>query len=67
MIRPGTEVMAPYPRTGILKAAVVLVTMPTLVIIEYHEDRIRHCLPRAALRLLAAPPSTINAVRPPAA
>lgn len=68
-VRSGTEVMAPHPKVGggyILKTAVVLVVMPELVIVEYHEDRMRHCLPRAALRLLS-PPSSADVVRLPAA
>ncbi len=60
-IRSGSEVMAPYPRTGILKSAVVLVVMPELVIVEYHEDRIRHCLPGAQLRVLATPTTRLPA------
>jgi hypothetical protein len=57
-IGPGSEVMAPHPRLGggyILKTACVLTVMPELVIVEYYEDRMRHCLPRGAIRLAAAP------------
>ena len=67
-IRPGSEVMAPHPKVGggyILKSAVVIVVMPELVIVEYYEDRMRHCLPRAAIRSLS--PSAATPVQLPAA
>jgi hypothetical protein len=60
MVRVSDEVMAPRPRRGggfILKAARVLVVMPELVIVEYEEDGMRHCLPRAAIRV----PATMRA------
>lgn len=53
-IGAGSEVMAPWPRPGggfILKAARVLVVMPELIIVEYVEDKMRHCLPRGAIRV----------------
>ena len=54
-IKSGDEVMAPHPRDHILKTACVLVVMPELVIIEYYEDKMRHCLPKGAIRVLAPP------------
>jgi hypothetical protein len=56
-VGPGSEVMAPHPVLGggyILKTARVLVVMPELVIVEYYEDRMRHCLPKGAIRTIAS-------------
>ena len=51
-VKSGDEVMGPHPRDHILKTAHVLVVMPDLVIIEYYEDKMRHCLPKGAIRVL---------------
>lgn len=47
----GSDVMAPHPRSGILKTARILVVMPELVIVEYYEDQMRHCLAKNMLRV----------------
>jgi hypothetical protein len=59
-IGPGSEVMAPRPVPGgkpILKGARVLVIMPELIIVEYIEDKMRHCLPRNAIRVSLTVPA----------
>lgn len=46
----GSDVMAPHPRSGILKTAQVLLIMPELCIVEFYEDQMRYCLPKNLLR-----------------
>jgi hypothetical protein len=48
----GSDVMAPHPNGGkpVLKTARVLLIMPELCIVEYYEDRMRHCLSKNQLR-----------------
>jgi len=53
LVGVGSDVMAPHPKDGgrmILKTARILVLMPELAIVEYYEDGMRHCLPKALLR-----------------
>ncbi len=53
MVGVGSDVMAPHQVPGgqpVLKMAKLLVIMPELAIVEYYEDRTRHCLPKNQLR-----------------
>ena len=51
-IKVGDEVMALHPRDRILKTAYVMLVMPDLAIVEYYEDKMRHCLPKSEIRVL---------------